>query len=95
MRSTAHWATRAEETETVGRRYSRLGAPFVKDKDGRQTSKSAYYLYVNRGKRSITLDVSRPEAQRIARELAAKSDRLLENFKVGALWFALRVLVRA
>src|SRR5215831_10345054 len=53
------------------------GPPFLKDRDGKETGESAYYLSVNRGKKSITLDLSRPEGQRIARELAAKSDVLL------------------
>ena len=42
-------------------------------------------LAVNRGKRSITLDLSKAEGQRIARELAARSDIVLENYKVGTL----------
>ncbi len=61
------------------------GPPFLKDADGRETNNSAYYLSVNRGKKSVTLDISRPEGQRIARELAARSDVLLENYKVGGL----------
>jgi formyl-CoA transferase len=61
------------------------GPPFLKDADGRDTNNSAYYLSVNRGKKSVTLDISRPEGQRIARELAARSDVLLENYKVGGL----------
>ncbi|MGB7542322.1 MAG: CaiB/BaiF CoA-transferase family protein [Burkholderiales bacterium] len=61
------------------------GPPFLKDRDGRDTRESAYYLSVNRGKKSVTLDLSAPEGQRIARELAAKSDVLIENYKVGGL----------
>ncbi len=61
------------------------GPPFLKDRDGRDTRESAYYLSVNRGKKSVTLDLSTPEGQRIARELAAKSDVLIENYKVGGL----------
>ena len=61
------------------------GPPFLKNADGRETNNSAYYLSVNRGKKSVTLDISRPEGQRIARELAARSDVLLENYKVGGL----------
>ncbi len=61
------------------------GPPFLKDADGRETNNSAYYLSVNRGKKSVTLDISRPEGQRIARELAERSDVLLENYKVGGL----------
>ena len=48
-------------------------------------TESAYYLSVNRNKRSITLDIKTPEAQEIIRELAAKSDIVVENFKQGTL----------
>ncbi len=46
---------------------------------------AAYYLCANRGKRSIEVDITRPEGQRIVRDLAARSDVLIENFKVGGL----------
>jgi len=46
---------------------------------------SAYFISTNRGKKSITVDLSRPEGQEIVRRLAARSDALLENFKAGAL----------
>jgi crotonobetainyl-CoA:carnitine CoA-transferase CaiB-like acyl-CoA transferase len=46
---------------------------------------AAYFLSANRGKKSITVDLSRPEGQEIVRRLAALSDVLLENYKVGAL----------
>jgi len=49
------------------------------------TQESAYFLGVNRNKRSVTLDIAKPEGQEIARELIAQSDVLVENFKVGAL----------
>ena len=61
------------------------GPPFLKDKDGRDTREAGYYLAVNRGKRSIALDLTDPQAQGIVRALAAKSDIVLENFKADAL----------
>ena len=61
------------------------GPPFLKDKDGKDTREAAYFLSVNRGKKSVTLDISAAQGQRIARELAAKSDVLIENYKVGGL----------
>ncbi len=61
------------------------GPPFLKDREGRDTRESAYYLATNRGKRSITLDIARPEGQHVVRALAARSDILIENFKVGTL----------
>lgn len=61
------------------------GPPFLKDADGRDTTEAAYYLCANRNKRSLTVDFTRAEGQRLIRELAAQSDILLENFKVGGL----------
>ena len=61
------------------------GPPFLKDASGAETKEAAYYLAVNRGKRSITIGLDRPEGQRLVRALAARSDILLENFKVGTL----------
>jgi crotonobetainyl-CoA:carnitine CoA-transferase CaiB-like acyl-CoA transferase len=61
------------------------GPPFLKDKDGKDTSESAYYLSANRNKRSLSLDLSKPEGQKLARQLIAKSDVLIENFKSGDL----------
>jgi len=61
------------------------GPPFLKDAEGRETKEAAYYLAVNRGKRSITVSLEKPEGQRLVRELAARSDILLENFKSGTL----------
>jgi len=49
------------------------------------TKESAYFVGVNRNKRSVTLDIARPEGQAIARQLIAQCDILVENFKVGAL----------
>jgi crotonobetainyl-CoA:carnitine CoA-transferase CaiB-like acyl-CoA transferase len=61
------------------------GPPYLKDAANQDTTEAAYYCAVNRGKRSITLSFEKPEGQRIVRELAARSDIVLENFKVGAL----------
>jgi crotonobetainyl-CoA:carnitine CoA-transferase CaiB-like acyl-CoA transferase len=49
------------------------------------TRESAYFVGVNRNKRSVTLDIAKPEGQAIALRLIAQSDILVENFKVGAL----------
>lgn len=61
------------------------GPPFLKDADGKDTKEAGYYLAVNRGKRSITVSLDKPEGQRIVRELAMKSDIVLENYKAGTL----------
>ncbi|MCR3793121.1 CoA transferase, partial [Pseudomonas aeruginosa] len=55
------------------------GPPFLKDAEGNDTSEAAYYLSANRNKKSVTVDFTQPEGQRIVRELAAKADILLEN----------------
>lgn len=61
------------------------GPPFLRGADGQETRESAYFLSANRNKQSITIDFTRPEGQRLVRELAAQSDVVLENFKVGGL----------
>jgi crotonobetainyl-CoA:carnitine CoA-transferase CaiB-like acyl-CoA transferase len=61
------------------------GPPFLKDRQGKETGESAYFLSVNRGKKSVTLDIAKPEGAEIARRLAEKSDVLIENYKVGGL----------
>jgi len=61
------------------------GPPFLKDERGESTSEAAYYLSANRNKRSVTIDFTQPEGQRLVRELAARSDIVIENFKVGGL----------
>ncbi|OYD53965.1 CoA transferase [Thauera propionica] len=61
------------------------GPPWLKDEQGAETNVAAYYLCANRNKRSITIDITRPEGQQLVRDLAAQSDVVLENFKVGGL----------
>jgi len=61
------------------------GPPYLKDVDGLETSESAYFLSTNRGKRSIAIDITTPEGQKIVRKLASEADIFLENFKVGGL----------
>ncbi|WP_288441812.1 CaiB/BaiF CoA-transferase family protein [uncultured Pseudomonas sp.] len=61
------------------------GPPFLKDADGQSTSEAAYYLSANRNKRSVTIDFTQHEGQRLVRELAGESDIVIENFKVGGL----------
>jgi len=61
------------------------GPPFIKDGDGHDTTEAAYYTSANRNKRSITLDMATESGAAIIRKLAAASDILVENFKVGGL----------
>ncbi len=74
-----------------------LGADVIKienPKDGDDTrswgptfaqGESAYFLCTNRNKRSVAVDLSTPDGQRIIRELALQCDVVVENFKAGAL----------
>ena len=61
------------------------GPPFLKDRDGHDTPDAAYYLAANRGKKSITIDISSAAGQEAIRALAKISDVVLENYKVGQL----------
>ena len=73
------------ERPKVGDDTRKFGPPFVKNKKGRDTTESAYYLSANRNKRSLTLDLTKPEGQLLAHQLISKCDILIENFKVGNL----------
>lgn len=59
------------------------GPPFVERRDG--SHDAAYYFVANRNKRSVILDITRPEGQEAVRRLAARSQILVENFKLGGL----------
>lgn len=61
------------------------GPPWLKDENGEETREAAYYLATNRGKHSVTVDITKEQGRAIILELAAKSDILIENFKVGDL----------
>jgi crotonobetainyl-CoA:carnitine CoA-transferase CaiB-like acyl-CoA transferase len=61
------------------------GPPWIKDASGEDTTNSTYYAAANRGKKSVTVDISRPEGQALVRELVAVSDIVIENYKVGDL----------
>jgi len=61
------------------------GPPFLKDGAGQDTPEAAYYLSANRNKRSLEADMATPAGAALIRELAAKCDILVENFKVGGL----------
>ncbi len=73
------------ERPGVGDDTRHWGPPFLRDEAGENTAEAAYYLSANRNKQSLTLDFTQPEGQRIVRELAARADVVLENFKVGGL----------
>ena len=73
------------ERPGVGDDTRAWGPPWLKDRAGEDTGESAYYLCANRNKRSVTIDLAKPEGQALVRSLALKADILLENFKAGGL----------
>jgi len=73
------------ERPGVGDETRTWGPPFVRDHEGRDTTESGYYLSTNRNKRSITIDFSKPAGAELVKRLLARSDGLIENFKVGGL----------
>src|SRR6202035_5807910 len=72
------------EREGAGDDTRAWGPPFVPAADGGNLG-AAYFHSANRGKRSIELDLASAKGQRIVKKLAARSDVLIENFKVGGL----------
>jgi formyl-CoA transferase len=61
------------------------GPPFLQDAQGNNTKHATYYTACNRNKRSVTIDMAKPEGQALIRQMAVQSDVLVENFKVGGL----------
>lgn len=61
------------------------GPPYIRDGEGRTTGDASYFISANRGKQSVTLDISTQEGQDIVRKLAAQSDVFVENYKVGTM----------
>ena len=61
------------------------GPPWIKDAEGRETKEAAYFMAANRGKKSITANLSHPDAQAMLRELATSCDVVIENYKYGDL----------
>lgn len=73
------------ERRGVGDETRTWGPPYLTDSDGRDTDESAYYLSANRNKRSIEVDISKPEGVALIKRMLARADVLIENFKVGGL----------
>lgn len=73
------------ERKRVGDDTRSWGPPYLKAEDGTDSRESGYFLSANRGKRSIELDFNDPADIAVIKTLAARSDVVLENFKVGTL----------
>lgn len=61
------------------------GPPWLPGQDDHHAPDSSYYSAANRGKKSVTVDITTTEGQRLIRQLARSSDVFIENFKVGNL----------
>lgn len=61
------------------------GPPFLQDAQGQDTDQASYFAACNRNKRSVTIDMSKPQGQALIRQMAEQADVLVENFKVGGL----------
>jgi crotonobetainyl-CoA:carnitine CoA-transferase CaiB-like acyl-CoA transferase len=73
------------ERPGVGDETRTWGPPFLRDRDGRETQESGYYLSANRNKRSATINFAQPDGAALVRRLLPHCDVLIENFKVGGL----------
>nr|WP_145545281.1 CaiB/BaiF CoA-transferase family protein [Variovorax boronicumulans] len=61
------------------------GPPFLQDAQGQDTDQASYFAACNRNKRSVTIDMSKPQGQALIRQLSEQADVLVENFKVGGI----------
>lgn len=73
------------ERPEVGDDTRNFAPPFLPNSNGEDSSESAYFAGTNRNKRSVTLNLSKPEGQALAKRLLADCDILAENFKTGTL----------
>ncbi len=73
------------ERQGEGDDIRRLGPPWLKDSEGRDRDESTYGQSVNRNKLSLTVDYAQPEGAALIRDMVAKCDILLENYRTGTL----------
>jgi crotonobetainyl-CoA:carnitine CoA-transferase CaiB-like acyl-CoA transferase len=62
-----------------------FGEPYLRDAQGKATRENAFYMSVNRNKRSVALNIAAPDGQAVLRELVKSCDVVMENYKVGDL----------
>src|SRR6202048_999079 len=62
-----------------------FGPPYRVDPEGKENNNNAFYFCANRNKKSVTVNIAKPEGQEIIRELAKSCDVMMENYKVGDL----------
>ncbi|MEK9943101.1 MAG: CaiB/BaiF CoA-transferase family protein, partial [Gammaproteobacteria bacterium] len=73
------------ERPGVGDDTRQWGPPFIPAAGSEGLGESTYFLGANRGKRSVTINLAEPKGQALVREMVARSDVVVENFKAGAL----------
>lgn len=61
------------------------GPPFIKPAKNKEPAQAAYYHSANRNKQSIAIDITHPQGQQVIKDMIAKADVLIENYKVGGL----------
>ncbi|MGB0860832.1 MAG: CaiB/BaiF CoA transferase family protein [Pseudoalteromonas spongiae] len=61
------------------------GPPFIKAANNQQPAQAAYYHCANRNKQSIAIDITQVQGQQVIKDMIAKADVLIENYKVGGL----------
>lgn len=61
------------------------GPPFIKPAQGDEPAQAAYYHCANRNKQSIAVDITQAQGQKVIKDMIAKADVLIENYKVGGL----------
>lgn len=76
---------KVENPKTGGDDTRGWGPNYAQGIDGEQTDLSAYFMAANRNKHSVAIDISTPEGQSIVRQLAARADVVIENYKPGGL----------
>src|ERR1700753_4130867 len=62
-----------------------FGPPYLVDPEGKENNNNSFYLCANRGKKSVTINIAKPEGQAIIRALAKTAEVMMENYKVGDL----------
>lgn len=76
---------KVENPKTGGDDTRGWGPNYARDSAGNPTDLSAYFMAANRNKHSIAVDLSTAQGQRILRQLAARADVVIENYKPGGL----------
>lgn len=73
------------EKPGIGDDTRHWGPPFLEDACGNSTAEATYFTSCNRNKKSVTVDFSREAGAQLIRDLAARSDVFIENYKVSGL----------